>query len=163
MVAITDPADPADAVRAVAGGVSNLVAGGLTPQAREHQLDELAGLYAQHTDVRHPLAPLGDTPLRTRAQLRERFASSGGSTRATRFESTNMTVHRIADPEQVIVEFSYAGEAAGRAFELPCIFVVRVRARQIIESRDYHDHIGLARVFGRLNDLTAQLTDTGIS
>jgi hypothetical protein len=49
--------DPADVVRAVADGVSRLVAGRLTPAERDRQLDSLAELYADDTDVRHPLAP----------------------------------------------------------------------------------------------------------
>lgn len=150
--------DPADVVRAVAVGVSRLVAGGLSPEQRERQLDELANLYAEHTDVRHPLAPLGDTPLRTRAELRTHFASSGGRMAgAVRFEPTNTVVHATADPELVIFELTYAGEADGRTFTLPCIFVVRVRDGQIVESRDYGDHIGLARAFGRLDELLDQL------
>lgn len=41
---------------------------------------------------------------------------------------------------------------------MPWIFAVRVRGGQIVESRDYADPIGLARVFGNLDALTAQLT-----
>ncbi len=150
--------DPADVVHAVAAGVSRLVSGGLSPEQRERQLDDLANLYAEHTDVRHPLAPLGDTPLRTRAELRAHFANSGGRTAGpVQFEPTNAIVHVTADPELVIFEFNYAVEANGRTFELPCIFVVRVRNGQIVESRDYGDHIGLARTFGRLDDLIDRL------
>ncbi len=76
-----------------------------------------------------------------------------------RFEPANANVHVTADPELVIFEFTYAGEANGRSFQLPCIFVVRVRNGQIVESRDYGDHIGLARTFGRLNDRIDQLHD----
>lgn len=103
---------------------------------------------------------MGDTPLRTRAQLRAHFAGSGGRTAgAVRFEPTNTIVHVTADPELVIFELAYAGEADGRTFALPCIFVVRVRDGQIVASRDYGDHIGLARAFGRLDELVDQLHD----
>jgi ketosteroid isomerase-like protein len=40
---------------------------------------------------------------------------------------------------------------------VPCIFVVRVRDGQIVESRDYGDHVGLARAFGRLETLADAL------
>lgn len=150
--------DPADVVRAVAAGVSQLVAGRLAPAEREKQLDDLADLYADETDVRHPLAPLGDTPLRTRAELRAHFAGAGIRTGdVERFEPTNMTVHRTEDPEQVIFEFAYAGSAGGKTFELPCIFVMRVRDGRIVQSRDYGDHVGLARTFGRLDTLIDQI------
>jgi ketosteroid isomerase-like protein len=149
---------PADVARAVAAGVSRLVAGSLDDQEREAQLDALAALYAEHTDVRHPFAPLGDTPLRTRAELREHFAASSGRTAGVeRFEPAHTVVHRTGDPEVVIVEFRYVGSAHGRDFDVPCIFVIRVRDGEIVESRDYGDHVGLARAFGRLDDLAAAL------
>ncbi|MGH3621774.1 MAG: hypothetical protein ACRDQ5_08285 [Sciscionella sp.] len=40
--------------------MSRLVAGGLDQQQQRDVLDQLAALYAEHTDVRHPFAPLGD-------------------------------------------------------------------------------------------------------
>jgi ketosteroid isomerase-like protein len=157
----TDPAtDPAGVVRAVAAGVSRLVAERLAPAERDQQLDDLAALYADETDVRHPLAPLGDDPLRTRAELREHFAGAAGETGGVeRFDPANMVVHRTADPELVIVEFAYTGSVRGSQFELPCIFVVRVRDGRIVESRDYSDHLGLARTFGRLESLLDQLRE----
>lgn len=63
----TTTSDPGEVARAVAAGVSRLVAGALTPAEREHQLDELAELYGEVTDVRHPFDPSGDVPMRTRA------------------------------------------------------------------------------------------------
>jgi ketosteroid isomerase-like protein len=149
---------PADVARAVAAGVSRLVAGGLTPAEREVQLDALAALYAEETDVRHPFAPLGDRPLRSRAELREHFAAANALTEGVeRFEPVDAVAHGTDDPEVVVVEFSYAGSAGGREFKVPCIFVLRVRDGEIVESRDYGDHVGLARAFGRLGELTEAL------
>jgi len=151
------PSTPADVVRAVAAGVTRLVSGNLTEQEKQAQLDHLAGLYAEQTDVRHPFAPLGDTPLRTRSQLRSHFAE--GPTRTTgveRFEARGQ-VHETADPEVVVYEFSYVGSANGRPFSIPCLFVARVRDGLIVESRDYTDHVGFARAFGRLDDLATAL------
>ncbi|MER7006973.1 nuclear transport factor 2 family protein [Dactylosporangium sp. NPDC000555] len=154
------PATPEQVVRVVAAGVSALVAGHLTEQERETHLDRLAGLYAEHTDVRHPLAPLGDTPLRTRAELRRHFAEAPGlGQRVERFEAVGQ-VHRTADPEVVVFELSYEGSVNGRSFALPCVFVTRVRDGAIVESRDYGDHVGLARAFGRLAGLAAALAET---
>jgi ketosteroid isomerase-like protein len=148
--------EPADVVRAVAAGVSRLIAGNLTEEQTQAQLDELAGRYAEHTDVRHPFAPLGDVPLRTRAELRQHFAEAPIGA-AERFEAVG-EVHATADPEVVVFEFRYVGSAGGKQFAVPCIFVTRVRDGVIVESRDYGDHIGLARAFGRLDALAGALT-----
>lgn len=152
------PTAPADVVRAVPVGVSRLVAGRLTPAERDAQLDQLAELYAERTDVRHPFAPLGDRPLRSRAELRQHFAHAGAQTGgAERFEIVGTVVHRTDDPEVVVVEFAYAGSAGGPDFTVPCIFVVRVRDGRIVESRDYADHVAMARAFGRLDELAGAL------
>lgn len=154
---MSSPSAPADVVRAVAAGVSRLIAGGLTAPQREALLDELANLYAERTDVRHPLAPLGDTPLRTRAEIRRGFAEAPARVRgAERFEAVGQ-VHQTADPELVVFEFSYVGTANGRPFAVPCVFLTRVRDGVIVESRDFVDHVGLARAFGGLPDLAKAL------
>lgn len=151
------PATPEQVVRAVAAGVGALNTGHLTEQEREAQLDQLANLYAEHTDVRHPLAPLGDTPLRTRAELRRHFAQGTiPMPGLERFEAVGR-VHQTADPEVVVFEFCYEGAVYGRGFAVPCIFVTRVRDGVIVESRDYADHVGFARAFGRLAGLATAL------
>lgn len=156
---MAQPSAPADVVRAVAAGVSRLVAGALTEPERQAQLDRLASLYAERTDVRHPFAPLGDTPLRSRAELREHFAGASRLTTAVeRFEPVSEVVHQTTDPELVVFEFSYAVTVAGRDFTVPCVFVVRVRDGVIVESRDYGHHLALAQGFGRLAELCAALT-----
>ena len=140
--------DPADVVRAVAAGVSRLIAGGLSPAEREAQLDALAALYAAETDVRHPFHPHRMPPLRTRAELREHFGRPrGDDPEFERFAPEGTIVHRTEDPEVVITEFAYEGSSGGREFSMPCIFVVRVRDGEIIESRDYADHAAAARAF----------------
>ena len=155
---MTRPSEPADVVRAVASGVSRLIAGGLDEGDTESQLDELANLYAERTDVRHPFAPLGDTPLLTRNALRRHFAEAPGQTQGVEsFQPTAMVVHQSTDPDLVIAEFRYAGSAHGRQFEVPCIFVVRVRDGVIVESRDYADHVAFARALGRLGHLATAL------
>lgn len=152
---MTQTMNPADVVRAVAAGVSRLVAGRLSP---EEQNAQLADLYAERTDVRQPFAPRGDTALRSRAELRRHFAEGPARTRGVeRFEPVGTVVHQTDDSEVVIVEFRYQGSANSRPFDLPCIFVVRVRDGLIIESRDYSDHVAFARAFGRLDDLAAAL------
>jgi ketosteroid isomerase-like protein len=109
-------------------------------------------------DVRHPLNPFGDTPLLSRAAVREHFAAGGPPANVERYDVIDDRVFVTQDPEVVIFEFRYAGVIDGRAFALPCIFVVRVRDGEIVESRDYADHVGGARALGRLPALAAALT-----
>jgi ketosteroid isomerase-like protein len=145
---------PETVVRAVADGVSRLITG---VGDREEVLDQLAGLYAETTDVRHPFAPLGDTPLRSRAELRTHFAAVAVDPDVERFEPVERRLLHTADPEVVVYEFDYVGVVGGRSFSVPCVFVVRVRDGVIVESRDYTDHIGFARTFGRLGQLVKAL------
>lgn len=151
------PPAPADVVRAVADGVSRLIAGDLTEQEKPAHLDQLAGWYAEHTDVRHPFAPMGDEPLRTRGELRRHFADGPGRARGVDRCAAVGHVHETADPEVVVFEFSYVGAVEGRPFTLPCLFVTRVREGVIVESHDYLDHLGTARTFGGRNALAAAL------
>lgn len=135
---------PEDTARAVPAGVSRLVAGGLTREEREAQLDHLAGLYAESTDVRHPLAPPDSrwsTPLRTRAAIRAHFAGAHEAMPdAERFDPVGVVVHTTTDPELVVIELAYEGRVAGRDVRVPAVFVVRVRDGEIVESRDYAAH-----------------------
>ena len=150
--------DPQQVVRAVAAGVSRLVAGGLDAGERERQLEALLDLYAQPTDVRHPFAPLGAAVLRGREQLREHFeAGIAALGDVDRFDPVEVTAHLTEDPEVVVFEFAYAIVRNGRSFEVPNIFVTRVREGKIVESRDYAHHVGMARGFGRLDALADAL------
>ncbi|MEV6288235.1 nuclear transport factor 2 family protein [Kribbella sp. NPDC051770] len=118
----------------------------------------LPALYAEPTDVRHPMAPGGDHPLLTRAALREHFGGTGPRVAsAISFVPDNVRVHETADPEVIVAEFEYAGTrtADGATFRVPCIFVLRVRDGLIVESRDYVDHVAMARARGRLDELFA--------
>jgi ketosteroid isomerase-like protein len=151
---------PENTIRAVTAGVCRLIRGGLTAEEEKAQIDDLAACYAEQTDVRHPLNPFGDTPLLSRAAVREHFAAGGPPSNVERYDVIDDHVFTTPDPEVVIFEFRYAGVVDGHAFTLPCIFVVRVRDGEIVESRDYADHVGGARAFGRLPALAAALTAT---
>ena len=93
----------------------------------------------------------------TRDELRTHFASVKLEKPLEHFEPTNMHVHRIDDPELVVFEFAYACLIDDSIIDVPRIFVVRVRDGCIAESRDYADHLGLARAVGHLDAPTAQL------
>jgi ketosteroid isomerase-like protein len=124
---------------------------------RWHELPEL---YADRTDVRHPFDPLRAPALRTRDELREHFTPPPGGLGIER-EATNFTIHETADPEVIVAEFEYRGTvlATGRSFVTPCVFVMRVRDGQIVESRDYIDPLASARARGGLDDLFATLRE----
>ncbi|MGW7575257.1 nuclear transport factor 2 family protein [Streptomyces sp. NPDC054765] len=122
------------------------------------QVDKLAEFYAEETDVRHPMAPLGDTPLLSREALRQHFATAfaaAGPAGLAGFRVEDVRVHHTADPEVVIGEFTYRGDAG---WATPGIIVFRIRDGLIVESRDYIDHLGLARATNTLDALCAQLT-----
>jgi uncharacterized protein len=139
---------PEDTFRALLDGACRLQNGD------RGQVDTLAEFYADETDVRHPMAPLGDTPLRSREALREHFAAAGSAGLAG-FRVEDVRVHHTADPEVVIGEFTYRGDAGWSA---PCIIVLRIRDGLIVESRDYIDHLALARATTTLDALCARLT-----
>ena len=122
---------------------------------------DLPGLYAEQTNVVHPLDPFRAPPLLTREQLHEHFAGGDEILGDVRFQPANITIHETADPEVIVGEFEYRGTvpATGEPFALPGIFVMRVRDGQIVSSRDYVDHLGLARALGRTDGLITALGD----
>jgi ketosteroid isomerase-like protein len=120
--------------------------------------DELPALYAEQTDVRHPFDPFRSPPLRSRAALAEHFAAGRAASPAIRREVVNALVHETADPEVVVGEFEYRcfGEETGE-FSIPCVFVLRVRDGEIVESRDYIDPLARPCGLGRLGALLDEL------
>jgi uncharacterized protein len=128
----------------------------------DRELDALPSLYAEQTDVRHPMSPYGDQPLLSRDALREHFGGTGPQVaEVVRFQPDAIQVHQTQDPEVIVAEFDYAGTviATGEEFRVPCVFVLRVRDGEIVESRDYIDHVAMARARGRLDELVAVLRE----
>lgn len=54
-----------------------------------------------------------------------------------------------------VAEFAHAGThpESGEEFPVPCVFVMRVRDGEIVESRDNVDHLRFARLRGGLDSL----------
>jgi ketosteroid isomerase-like protein len=128
----------------------------------DRDFEALPGLYAEETDVRHPMNPYGDHPLLSRDALREHFGLNGPRVaELVRFQPENIRVHRTADPEVVVGEFDYAGTvvATGEPFRTSNVIVLRVRDGLIVESRDYIDHVGMARARGLVDQLVAALRE----
>ncbi|GAA1607854.1 hypothetical protein GCM10009789_72850 [Kribbella sancticallisti] len=49
--------------------------------------------------------------------------------------------------------------ATGEPFTAPCVFVLRVRDGLIVESRDYIDHVAMAKARGQLDELIQVLRE----
>lgn len=126
----------------------------LVHSVAEQKTDELPLLYAEDTHVSHPFDPFKGPPLIGREALAAHFNARRSAPTAT-VAPVDIRVHETADPEVVIGEFSYAGTiiATGESFSYPCIFVMRVVDGEIVESRDYVDHLGSAEARGQLESL----------
>jgi ketosteroid isomerase-like protein len=121
------------------------------------RFDELPGLYAEVTDVRHPMATPQVEPLRSRDALTEHFTVPPGASIPKR-RVVDVVVHQTADPEVIVAEFGYEFSMAdGGLTTVPCVFVMRVRDGQIVESRDYIDPVRRAQAGGGVEDLIAAL------
>jgi uncharacterized protein len=120
---------------------------------------ELHALFADDAVIDYPFALPAATRLDGGNAIRRYFstiASYGLELRAR-----DVVLHETADPEVVIAEWEYDGRVAssGRTFCVSNITVSRVRAGRIVASRDYHNHVVLADVIGRLPSLLAALND----
>jgi uncharacterized protein len=120
----------------------------------------LPHLYAEATDVRHPMHRARIQPLTNRSELSDHFGVAETDYAPTlRYKPEAIVVHETTDPEVIVAEFEYRGTvvAKGKSFAVPCVFVLRVREGLIVESRDYIDHVAFAQARGTLNVLLASL------
>jgi len=107
---------------------------------------ELAALYAEDAVVDQPFAlPPAPARLAGRAVIDRHFRAAAAGPLELR--ARNAVVHDTADPEVIVAEFDYEGRVTttGRAFRVANVQVLRVRDGLVVETRDYHDHPGLAR------------------
>jgi ketosteroid isomerase-like protein len=145
-------ATPEEVFHRLVNGVSRLIAGDVSRAA------ELPELYAEQTRVEHPMALPAVPPLLSRDELRRHFTAGPGAQPAIDdYRPTGVVVHQTVDPEVIVAEFTYRGSIEGREFGVPCVFVMRVRDGQIVESRDYLGTLHRTVVRGGLDDLVAQL------
>jgi ketosteroid isomerase-like protein len=107
---------------------------------------DAAELYAEDCWVEMPFALPDPVRIVGRESVRRHFTAAARAPLS--LEVVDPSFHLTADPEVVIGEFGYAGrvETTGKTFLVANIQVVRVRAGQIVETRDYHDHARLAQV-----------------
>jgi ketosteroid isomerase-like protein len=118
---------------------------------------ELHELYAEDAVVEYPLALPAPTRLRGRDAIQRYFATVART--PLRFVPRHVVMHQTSDPAVIIVEYDYDGliTTTGRSFRVSNIQVSTVRDGQITASRDYHNHLVLAEVTGRLPALLAAL------
>jgi ketosteroid isomerase-like protein len=132
----------------------------------EERLDDVLALYAEKTDVSHPFDALRGHGFSSRAELREHF-SRRPSRQPVKIHPANILIHETADPEVIVAEFDYAGTnlETRQGFSYRCVFIMRVRNGEIVESRDYVDHLSSAEARGSLGVLVSEITkrrlDTG--
>lgn len=126
-----DPLTPRQVFQRLSDGIS------------DGRWDDLADLYAEDAHVEIVFEPVS---LHGRETLRERFKSASGLPLTLR--TRNVVVHETADPEVIIAEFDYEASGGDRTETLSNVQVLRVRNGLIVQTRDYHDHAGLAKVMG---------------
>jgi len=114
-------------------------------------------LYAQDALVEYPFALPVPARLEGREAIRRYFAAVARM--PLELQARDITVHQTSDPEVIVAEWDYDGLVitTGRSFQVSNIQVSRVRNGQIVASRDYHNHLVLAEVLGRLPALLAAL------
>ena len=79
----------------------------------ERDFEALPALYAEQTDVRHPMSPYGDEPLLSRDALREHFGGAGPRVAdVVRFQPDNVRIHETQDPEVIVAEFDMRGPSS---------------------------------------------------
>lgn len=118
---------------------------------------ELSALYAEDTVVEHPQGLPVPTRIEGRHVVHEHFTGPLATT--VRLRRHDVVVHRTADPEVIVAEYEYSGEAlnTGKTFEAANIQVLCVRDGLILYSRDYHDFLKMAAAGNRLDGLVTAL------
>jgi uncharacterized protein len=116
---------------------------------------ELADLYAEDAVVDQPFGAPAPARLEGRETLRARFAVAAELD--LKLVAKNVVVHETTDPEVIVAEFDYDITGSAGTLTAANIQVLRVRDGLIVASRDYHDHLAIARASGRLPALLAAL------
>jgi uncharacterized protein len=140
---------PSQVIEALMQGISD---------ERWGELDEF---YDAEAVVDYPFAMPAPIRLSGRDAIRRYFASAARL--PLRLRVRNMVVHETADPEVVVAEWDYDGLATttGRSFQVSNIQISTVRDGKIVASRDYHNHLLLADVTGRLPAMLEAMADRG--
>jgi ketosteroid isomerase-like protein len=112
------------------------------------QVEALTALYADPTNVSHPLLH-GYPTLVSRADMRRHFEETPRRAPGLRFQAQEIRIHHTNDPEVIVAEFTYRGAGPAGPLTAHCIFVWRVRNGLIVEARDYIDYAAFGRAARR--------------
>lgn len=117
-------------------------------------------LYAHDTLVEYPFALPAPARLEGREAVQRYFTAVARM--PLELQARNIVMHETSDPEVIVAEWDYDGlvTTTNRSFQVSNIQVSTVRDGQITASRDYHNHLVLTDVLGRLPALLAALAKT---
>lgn len=122
----------------------------------EGRWGDLADLYAEDAVVDQPFVSTAPGHLEGRETIRAHFAGAAGM--GLKLVAHDVVVHETADPEVIIAEFDYDITGTAGSVTAANIQVLRVRDGLIVATRDYHDHLALARASGGVPALVAAVT-----
>jgi ketosteroid isomerase-like protein len=144
---MTAPASPREVLARLLHGISD-----------QRWLD-LHELYAENAVVEYPFALPAPTRLQGRDAIQRYFAAVART--PLRLRAHHVVMHQSSgDPAVIIAEYDYDGlvTTTGRSFQVSNIQVSTIRDGLISASRDYHNHLVLAEMTGRLPAVLAALT-----
>jgi ketosteroid isomerase-like protein len=114
---------------------------------------DLADLYAEDAVVDQPLVSAAPRRIEGREMIRAHFTGAAGMDLS--LVAHDIVVHETADPEVVIAEFDYDITGPEGTVTAANIQVLRVRDGLIHATRDYHDHLAIAKATGSLPALVS--------
>ncbi|MDN3351405.1 nuclear transport factor 2 family protein [Actinomadura sp. DC4] len=122
----------------------------------EGRWHDLADLYAEDAVVDQPFVSTAPGRIEGRETIRAHFAGAAGM--GLSMVARDVVVHETADPEVIVAEFAYDVTGRGGSVTAANIQVLRVRDGLITASRDYHDHLAIARATGGVPALMAAVS-----
>lgn len=119
-----------------------------------------ADLFAADGVMAYPFAPPGHpAELRGREAIRAYFAGMARARELFAMDGVEAQTWQTDDPEVVITEITHHGRSSitGEPYRFTALGVIRVRGGEIVRYDDYMDPIALARLLGRVRELTTAL------
>jgi ketosteroid isomerase-like protein len=141
---MSDPTSPRAVFERLSRGIS---------EGRWH---DLADLYAEDAVVDQPFVSTAPGHIEGRETIRAHFAGAAGM--GLSLVAHNVVIHETADPEVIVAEFDYAITGTEGTATTANIQVLRVRDGLIKATRDYHDHLAIARATGGVSALVTAIT-----
>jgi len=104
----------------------------------------LPEFYSANAVIEQPFAKPQPVVLHGRESIRAHFLAA--SRAPFRLRVTDPVIRTTSDPEVIVAEYGYDGEATttGRCFTVANIQVFRIRNGEIVATRDFHDHAAIS-------------------